>query len=337
MQTYSQISLKPFNTFGIDVTAQKFVQVESVEDLKDLLKNNYASEIFVLGGGSNMLLTKNIDKTVAHINLKGIEILQESGNEVLIKAMAGESWHRFVLYCLDNGLGGLENLSLIPGNVGTSPIQNIGAYGVELKDTFEECTALNVQTLELKKFNKEECKFGYRDSVFKNAEKGKYIITDVTFRLTRNKHKLNTAYGAIGVFLEEQGIEEPDIKDISNAVIQIRQSKLPNPKELGNSGSFFKNPIVTKDLLKNIQKSYPEVPFYEVDSEHVKIPAGWLIDRAGLKGTREGDAGVHKKQALVLVNYGDASGKDILQLAEKVQQKVKDLFGVEIEPEVNIF
>ncbi len=337
MQTYSQISLKPFNTFGIDVTAQKFVQVESVEDLKDLLKNNYASEIFVLGGGSNMLLTKNIDKTVAHINLKGIEILQESGNEVLIKAMAGESWHRFVLYCLDNGLGGLENLSLIPGNVGTSPIQNIGAYGVELKDTFEECTALNVQTLELKKFNKEECKFGYRDSVFKNAEKGKYIITDVTFRLTRNKHKLNTAYGAIGAFLEEQGIEEPDIKDISNAVIQIRQSKLPNPKELGNSGSFFKNPIVTKDLLKNIQKSYPEVPFYEVDSEHVKIPAGWLIDRAGLKGTREGDAGVHTKQALVLVNYGDASGKDILQLAEKVQQKVKDLFGVEIEPEVNIF
>ena len=337
MQTHSRISLKPFNTFGIDVTAQKFVQVESLEDLKGLLKNNYASEIFVLGGGSNMLLTKDIDQTVAHINLKGIEILQEPENEVVVKAMAGESWHQFVLFCLDKGFGGLENLSLIPGNVGTAPIQNIGAYGVELKDFFVECTALNIQTLELKKFSKEECKFGYRDSIFKNAEKGKYIITDVTFRLTRNNHKLNTAYGAIGAFLEEQGIVKPDIKDISNAVIEIRQSKLPNPKELGNSGSFFKNPVVTKELLKNIQNSYPEVPFYEINKEQVKIPAGWLIDRAGLKGYREGDAGVHKKQALVLVNYGNASGKDILELAEKVQQKVKELFGVEIEPEVNIF
>ena len=284
-----------------------------------------------------MLLTRDIDKTVLHIDLKGIEIINETEEEVYVKAMAGENWHEFVLYCISHNFGGLENLSLIPGNVGTTPIQNIGAYGVEIKDSFQSCTALNVQTLELKEFSLFDCEFGYRDSVFKNALKGQYIITSVTFRLTKKNHRLNTSYGPIEQHLAEKGIENPGIKDISDAVIAIRQSKLPDPKKLGNSGSFFKNPVIPRKDLEKLQQEFPELPFYAVDQENVKIPAGWLIDRAGLKGYREGDAGVHTKQALVLVNYGNASGGDILRLAKKIQQKVRTMFGIEIVPEVNIF
>ncbi|GAB2767525.1 UDP-N-acetylmuramate dehydrogenase [Salinimicrobium soli] len=337
MQIQTGTSLKDYNTFGIDVKAKKFISVETIEELKTVLQNSYASELFILGGGSNMLLTQDVEKTVVHINLQGINIQKETEDKVLVKAMAGENWHQFVLFCIDNDFGGLENLSLIPGNVGTAPIQNIGAYGVEIKDVFEECTALNIQTLELKKFSLDDCRFGYRESVFKNEEKGKYIITDVTFRLTKGNHRFNTSYGSIDSFLEEKGVSEPGIRDISDAVISIRQSKLPDPRELGNSGSFFKNPIVTKTKLEELQEIYPEMPFYTMDEETVKIPAGWLIDRAGLKGYREGDAGVHKKQALVLVNYGSASGEDILRLSRKVQEKVYDLFGIKILPEVNIF
>ncbi|WZL88067.1 UDP-N-acetylmuramate dehydrogenase [Salinimicrobium sp. 3283s] len=336
MKMQSDISLKPYNTFGIDVKARNFVEVTSVEELREVLKNTYASELFILGGGSNMLLTKDVQKTVVYINLKGIEILEENENDVLVKAMAGENWHEFVLYCIDHSFGGLENLSLIPGKVGTAPIQNIGAYGVELKDSFESCTALDIQTLQLKTFTKEECHFGYRDSIFKNEAKGKYIITSVSFRLSKNNHKLNTTYGSIDQFLEDKGVKTPTIANVSEAVISIRQSKLPNPKELGNSGSFFKNPVVSKEVLQKLQQQYPEIPFYEVDGQQVKIPAGWLIDHAGLKGYREGDAGVHTRQALVLVNYGNATGLDILQLAEKIQQKILDMFGIEISPEVNI-
>ncbi|MGI0105668.1 UDP-N-acetylmuramate dehydrogenase [Salinimicrobium sp. WS361] len=336
MKMQSDISLKPYNTFGIDVKARNFVEVTSVEELREVLKNTYASELFILGGGSNMLLTKDVQKTVVYINLKGIEILENNENDVLVKAMAGENWHEFVLYCIDHSFGGLENLSLIPGKVGTAPIQNIGAYGVELKDSFESCTALDIQTLQLKTFTKEECHFGYRDSIFKNEAKGKYIITSVSFRLSKNNHKLNTTYGSIDQFLEDKGVQTPTIANVSEAVIIIRQSKLPNPKELGNSGSFFKNPVVSKEVLQKLQQQYPEIPFYEVDGQQVKIPAGWLIDRAGLKGYREGDAGVHTRQALVLVNYGNAKGLDILQLAEKIQQKIWDMFGIEISPEVNI-
>ncbi|MCX2836717.1 UDP-N-acetylmuramate dehydrogenase [Salinimicrobium sp. MT39] len=336
MKMQSDISLKPYNTFGIDVKARNFVEVTSVEELREVLKNTYASELFILGGGSNMLLTKDVQKTVVYINLKGIEILEENKNDVLVKAMAGENWHEFVLYCIDHSFGGLENLSLIPGKVGTAPIQNIGAYGVELKDSFESCTALDIQTLQLKTFTKEECHFGYRDSIFKNEAKGKYIITSVSFRLSKNNHKLNTTYGSIDQFLEDKGVKTPTIANVSEAVISIRQSKLPNPKELGNSGSFFKNPVVSKEVLQKLQQQYPEIPFYEVDGQQVKIPAGWLIDHAGLKGYREGDAGVHTRQALVLVNYGNATGLDILQLAEKIQQKILDMFGIEISPEVNI-
>ncbi|SDL82822.1 UDP-N-acetylmuramate dehydrogenase [Salinimicrobium catena] len=337
MKTSTNKSLKNYNTFGIDVKARKFVSVESVEELRVLLKNSYASELFILGGGSNMLLTKDVEKTVVHINLKGIKIIEKTDEEVLVEAMAGENWHQFVLFCIDNGFGGLENLSLIPGNVGTAPIQNIGAYGVEIKDTFEKCTALDVQTLEIKTFNLADCEFGYRDSIFKNAVKGKYIITSVTFRLTRKDHRLNTAYGSIDSFLEEKEITEPGIKDVSDAVISIRRSKLPDPKKIGNSGSFFKNPVITKEKHRELQEIYPEMPFYEIDEDHVKIPAGWLIDHAGLKGYRTGDAGVHSKQALVLVNYGNASGEEILRLSKMVQERVFDLFGILLQPEVNIF
>src|SRR5690606_30898175 len=207
--------------------------------------------------------------------------------EVVVKAMAGENWHQFVLYCIEQDFGGIENLSLIPGNVGTTPIQNIGAYGVEIKDTFDSCTALDVQTLELRTFSREDCHFGYRDSIFKNEAKGKYIITSVSFRLSRKDHKLNTTYGSIDTFLEEKGVKNPGIKDVSDAVISIRQSKLPDPKVLGNSGSFFKNPVVSKEALEELQKNYPEMPFYVINQEEVKIPAGWLIDRAGFKGYRE--------------------------------------------------
>jgi UDP-N-acetylmuramate dehydrogenase len=336
MKILSNISLKPYNTFGIDVKARYFAEVTSLDELREVLKNSYASELFILGGGSNMLLTKDVQKTVVYINLKGIEILEERENDVLVKAMAGENWHEFVLYCIDHSFGGLENLSLIPGKVGTAPIQNIGAYGVELKDSFESCTTLDVQTLQLRTFTREECRFGYRDSVFKNEAKGRYIITSVNFRLSKKNHRLNTSYGSIDQFLEEKGIKTPTIASVSEAVISIRQSKLPDPKELGNSGSFFKNPVVSKEKLEKLHKEFPEAPFYVIDEQQVKIPAGWLIDRAGLKGYREGDAGVHTKQALVLVNYGNATGQDILKLAEKIQQKIWDMFGIEISPEVNI-
>ena len=337
MKVLNNISLKPYNTFGIDVNARRFVQVTTVDELREVLKNTYASELFILGGGSNMLLTKDVKQTVLHINLQGREIVEETKEEVVVKAMAGENWHQFVLYCIEQDFGGIENLSLIPGNVGTAPIQNIGAYGVEIKDTFDSCTALDVQTLELKTFSREDCHFGYRDSIFKNEAKGKYIITSVSFRLSRKDHKLNTTYGSIDTFLEEKGVKNPGIKDVSDAVISIRQSKLPDPKVLGNSGSFFKNPVVSKEALEELQKKYPEMPFYVINEEEVKIPAGWLIDRAGFKGYREGDAGVHKNQALVLVNYGNATGQDILALAHKIQERVYDMFNIKISPEVNIY
>lgn len=337
MQTLTDFSLKDHNTFGIDVRAKKFIRIQQIGDLQNLLKKTYASELFLLGGGSNMLLTKDVEKTVVHIDLKGIEVSQENEEEVVVKAMAGENWHQFVLFCINKGFGGIENLSLIPGNVGTAPIQNIGAYGVEIKDTFEECTALDIQTLELRKFSREDCQFGYRDSIFKTSVKGKYIITEVSFRLKKKNHRLHTEYGSIQEYLTGKDIKNPTIKDVSDAVIAIRRSKLPDPRVLGNSGSFFKNPVVSEEIFQKLEKHFPEMPFYVIGSGEIKIPAGWLIEKAGLKGYREGDAGVHKKQALVLVNYGEATGQDILNLAEKIREKVLEIFGIGIEPEVNIF
>lgn len=337
MQVSENISLKPHNTFGVDVKARKFISVASLEELKTVLQQTYASELFILGGGSNMLLTRDIDKTVLHIGLLGKQVISETEDEVIVNCKAGENWHQFVLWTLEQGFGGLENLSLIPGNVGTSPIQNIGAYGVELKDVFVSCNALNIQTLEEKNFDLKSCNFGYRNSVFKEKLKGKYIITSVQFKLSKKNHHLRTEYGAINEWLLQENILSPGIKDISNAVISIRQTKLPDPRVLGNSGSFFKNPVVSGETLKKIQDKFPDIPFYKLEDGMIKIPAGWLIDTAGFKGYRKGDAGVHKNQALVLVNYGNASGEEILALSQEIQKKIKVDYGIALEAEVNIF
>lgn len=337
MKVLQNSSLKSYNSFGIDVKAKRFVSVSSPAELKSVLKGNYAEELFVLGGGSNMLLTKDIPSTVLHIDLKGISLVLETDDFVHIRASAGENWHEFVLWTLAHDYGGLENLSLIPGNIGSSPIQNIGAYGVELKDHFVSCEAIGLQTLEMKNFNAEQCNFGYRNSIFKNKLKGKYIITSVTFKLSKKNHQLYTNYGAINEALEESGITNPSIQDVSNAVIKIRQQKLPDPRELGNSGSFFKNPVVSAAVFQELHQEYPELPHYKISENTFKIPAGWLIDRAGFKGFRQGDAGVHKNQALVLVNYGSATGSEILNLAQKIQDKIQSQFKIALEPEVNIF
>ncbi len=336
MEISRNASLKSFNTFGIDVKAKSLVAVKSIDELITVLQNNYSENLLILGGGSNMLLTKDVDVNVIHIDIKGIEVVRETEEFVFVKASAGENWHQFVLYTLENNWGGLENLSLIPGNVGTSPIQNIGAYGVELKDLFVSCEAIDVQTLEIENFTAAECEFDYRNSIFKHKVKGKYIITNVVFKLSKVNHKLLTNYGAINEAIKDMGIENPGIRDVSNAVIKIRQQKLPDPKELGNSGSFFKNPVITFEEFEILRAQFPEIPNYIVGKGFVKIPAGWLIDKAGLKGYREGDAGVHKNQALVLVNYGNATGKDILNLAKKVQAEILNTFNISLEPEVNI-
>lgn len=337
MQIEEYKSLKSYNTFGIDCSARYFASINSVSSLKQALSKRTSEELFILGGGSNMLLINDLNALVLHINIKGIEVVKETDSVVYLKAMAGENWHNFVLHCIKNDFGGLENLSLIPGNVGTAPIQNIGAYGVELKDTFVSCNTLEIDTLKEREFTKEEVKFEYRNSIFKNEVKGKYIITSVTFCLTKKNHKKNTSYGDIQKVLSDKKIDNPSIQDISEAVIAIRQSKLPDPKTLGNSGSFFKNPIVDLETFQVFRSKFPEAPFYEVSATEFKIPAGWLIEYSGFKGKRFGDAGIHKKQALVLVNYGNATGKEIWDLALKIQKEVKDKTGITIEPEVNIF
>ena len=336
MKIQKNISLKNYNTFGIDVKAKFFCEISTIEDLHEVLQLEEYPEKFIISGGSNMLLTKDINALVLHIHMKGIQIISESDATISIKVMAGENWHQLVLWTIKNNFGGLENMSLIPGNTGTSPIQNIGAYGVELKDVFESCEAMSTKTFEIKTFSNADCKFGYRESFFKNEGKGKYIITSVNLRLTKKNHKLNTSYGSIDKELEKNGIKNPTLKDISNAVISIRKSKLPDPKELGNSGSFFKNPIINGIEFSDFHKKNPEAPFYKVSENEYKIPAGWLIEQCGFKGKRFADAGVHEKQALVLVNYGSASGKDILELAHKIIEAVKESFNINIFPEVNI-
>lgn len=334
MNIQSDFSLKTYNTFGIEAKAKEFTSVQNIKELIDVLKLN--KDIFVLGGGSNMLLTQNINKLVVHVDLKGISIVKESEDYVWIKANAGENWHEFILWCIEHNYGGIENLSLIPGNVGTTPIQNIGAYGVEIKDVFSSCEAISINNQSITTFEKEDCNFGYRESVFKNELKNQYIITSVVFKLTKKNHKTNSSYGAIEAELAQNNITNPSIKDISNAVIAIRKSKLPDPKVLGNSGSFFKNPIVPIETYKKAVLQYPEMPHYVVSDTEVKVPAGWLIEQAGFKGKRFGDAGIHEKQALVLVNYGNATGQEIVELSKHIQKTILDKYGISIEAEVNI-
>lgn len=329
-------SLKSYNTFGIDCKARYFASVTSVAELKTALDQKLHPELFILGGGSNLLFTQDIDALVIHIDLKGIRVISETNSEVIIEAMAGENWHEFVLYCIENDLGGVENLSLIPGNVGTAPIQNIGAYGVELKDVFVECKAIEIESGEEKTFSLDDCEFEYRNSIFKQRAKGKYVITSVRFRLSKPPHTLNTSYGAIREILAEKNIVNPSVQDVSNTVISIRQSKLPDPEKLGNSGSFFKNPVLSSEAFKQFRSKHPQAPYYEVSPTQFKVPAGWLIEQAGFKGQRFGDAGVHAHQALVLVNYGKAKGREIWNLALRIQNKIKEEFDIYIEPEVNV-
>ena len=334
MNIKENISLKEYNTFGISVNAKRFITVDSVYQLQQLLK--VEKNLFLISGGSNMLLTKDIEELVVHLDIKGISIDREDPNTVYITVNAGEDWHEFVLWCVSNNYGGIENLSLIPGNVGTCPIQNIGAYGVEVKDTITKVEAIEIETGKLIQFSNEACNFGYRNSIFKNKEKGKYIITSVSFQLTKSNHNLNSSYGAIEAELTSRDITKPTLKDISDAVITIRKSKLPDPKEIGNSGSFFKNPVISKTQFLELQKEYPKIPSYRISNTEVKVPAGWLIEQAGYKGKRFGDFGVHEKQALVLVNYGNASGKEIHELAQKIQATIFTEFGIPLEIEVNV-
>ncbi|MFC4817322.1 UDP-N-acetylmuramate dehydrogenase [Flavobacterium sp. GCM10023249] len=336
MEIQYNFSLKNHNTFGIDAKAKEFVAVHSISELKEILEQNSTKKKFVLGGGSNMLLTQDLDALVIHIDLKGKKVIKEDDDFVWVEGQAGENWHEFVLWNIDHNFGGLENMSLIPGNVGTTPVQNIGAYGAEIKDTFISCDAINIATQEMKTFTKEECNFGYRESIFKHEAKDQYIITSVVFKLTKHNHKINISYGDITKELEKQNVAEASIKDVSNAVIAIRQSKLPDPKELGNSGSFFKNPIITREHFEKVHAQFPHMKYYEISPTEVKVPAGWLIEEAGFKGMRIGDAGVHKNQALVLVNYGNATGQEIVNLSKEIQKTIFEKYTIAIEAEVNV-
>ena len=336
MQIQNNFSLKKYNTFGIEAKAKQFVAVQSVDELKTVLIEHKLETKFVLGGGSNMLLTQDIDALVIHIDLKGKKIVTEDDDFVWVESMAGENWHEFVLWTISQNFGGLENMSLIPGNVGTTPVQNIGAYGTEIKDTLVSCEVMTIATQEIKTFTKEACRFGYRESVFKHEVKDQFIITSVVFKLTKRNHKINISYGDITKELEKQSVTTPTLTAVSNAVIAIRQSKLPDPKVLGNSGSFFKNPIILKSEYEKIHALHPEMPHYVISETHVKVPAGWLIEKTGFKGKRFGDAGIHKNQALVLVNYGNATGQEILNVSKDIQATVLKEFGIAIEAEVNV-
>lgn len=331
-------SLKPYNTFGVDAQAKYFVEINSIEELRDALtfsKKNTLPLLF-LGGGSNILLTKDFDGLAIKLNLKGISEKDLNENEVLVTAKAGENWHEFVMYCLSKNYGGLENLSLIPGNVGTSPMQNIGAYGTEIKDVFVCCQVLDLENFELTTFDLEKCRFGYRDSIFKQEGKGRYIILDVTFKLTKKEHQIKTEYGAITSELENLGITNPTIQDVSKAVINIRQSKLPDPKHIGNAGSFFKNPTIPLVQFEDLKQKFSNIQGYP-NGDMVKVPAGWLIEQCGWKGKQIGNVASHKLQSLVIINAtGKATGKEIFDFSTEIINSVQEKFGIELEREVNI-
>jgi len=331
------ISLKPFNTFHIDAKARYFSVVRSEEELVNLIEEERPAEKnpLVLGGGSNMLLTKDYDGFVIKNEVGGIEVTAEDEDVVYVKAGGGVNWHQFVLYCVANGYAGAENLSLIPGNVGASPIQNIGAYGVEIKDIFHELEAVHLREATRQVFSLEDCAFGYRDSVFKNKYKGQFMISSVSFRLSK-KPQFNTSYGAIQAELHQMGVQELSIAAISQAVINIRSSKLPDPAVIGNAGSFFKNPVVTNSLAESIRSAYPSLVSFPAGEHSSKLAAGWLIEQCGWKGFRRGDAGCYPKQALVLVNYGSATGAEVLQLSAEIIDSVREKFEVVLEREVNI-
>ncbi|MCY7351103.1 MAG: UDP-N-acetylmuramate dehydrogenase [Cytophagaceae bacterium] len=330
------VSLRPYNTFGLEVIARYFVQVKRVEDLENLLQDPELRKLprLLLGGGSNILLTKDFEGLVIRIAIEGIEVVNQDADHVWLRVGAGENWHGLVEYCLAHDYAGFENLSLIPGSVGASPMQNIGAYGVEIKDVFDSLEAIHLETGKRRPFSHAECRFGYRESVFKRELKGQYAIVSVTFRLNKVP-RFHLDYGDIRRTLDEMGVGQPSIQAVSEAVVRIRRSKLPDPAELGNAGSFFKNPEIPKAQFDQLKARFPELPGYPTTADQVKVPAGWLIERAGWKGKRVGAVGVHDRQALVLVNYGGGTGLKIKELATNVQNSVEAEFGIRLTPEVN--
>ncbi|MBA4850333.1 UDP-N-acetylmuramate dehydrogenase [Emticicia sp. BO119] len=336
MTIQTNVSLKPYNTFGIDAIAKYFVEASSIEQLQEILQNpEYQGiERLILGGGSNLLLTKDFDGIVIKIAIKGIEKFEEDEQNIWLKVGAGEVWHDLVMYCVNHNYAGVENLSLIPGTVGAAPMQNIGAYGVEIKEVFESLEAIEIKTGKSRIFTKDECQFGYRESIFKHTVKGEYIIVNVNFKLGKTP-VYHVEYGAIKDTLAEKGIDQLSIKAISDAVISIRQSKLPNPAEIGNAGSFFKNPEIPKAQFDLLKEQFPAIPSYPVNEQTVKVPAGWLIEQAGWKGQRFGNIGVHAKQALVLVNFGGGKGNEIKELSQKIQDSIREKFGIQLHAEVN--
>ncbi len=331
------VSLKRYNTFGIDVKADWLAKIDSVEQVLTIIDDMPDIPKLILGEGSNVLFLNDFKGIVLHNNIKGIKIVDENDREIIVDVNGGENWHDFVMWAVTNGFGGIENLALIPGKVGTAPMQNIGAYGMEVKDVIISVDTVNMQTCEPKTFSKEACDFGYRHSVFKLPEnKGQYFIHKVRFRLFKKNYRVNTSYGAIQSVLQRKHILNPGLIDVAEAVMDIRRSKLPDPAVTGNAGSFFKNPFVSIKKLEKLREKHPEILFYQTERRDiVKIPAGWLIDRAGWKGKRLGDAGVHPKQALVLVNYGKAIGMDIKKLADRIIDDIRDKYGILLQPEVN--
>ena len=333
----TNVSLRPYNSFGFDAVAKQFAEINAISDLQALIQRGalQCQKTLILSGGNNVLLQNEVfDGIVVYINTKGIEILREDGNDVVVRAQAGEDWPDFVRFCVGKGWHGVENLAHIPGKVGAAPVQNIGAYGMELKDSFLQCEAMDLSTGESKVFTKEECRFGYRESVFKNELKGKFVITSVDF-LLKKEAPLHLEYGNIKAYLEQNGIESPTLQQLHDAICAIRDAKLPDVKQIGSAGSFFKNPVIEWVHFEALQKDYPTMPHYDEPNGKVKVPAGWLIEQAGWKGWRDEPVGVYDKQALVLVHYGGGKGHDIVELAHRIQDSVEEKFGIRISPEVN--
>ncbi len=333
----NNVSSRDYNTFGIDVSIAQLIEINERKDLS-FLGDRLVPDIKVLGGGSNILLTEGISSPVVYINTKGIELIKEGEEYILAKFEAGENWHEAVMWAVKNGYGGIENLSLIPGKCGAAPMQNIGAYGVEIKDFLHAVTAFDLEHGVELTFHNEECGFGYRTSNFKTIWKGRYVITDIILKLSKSgHHKINLSYGAIRAQLDNRGIEYPTIEQVSQVVMAIRRSKLPDPAQIGNAGSFFKNPIIAMAKYQSLMLTYPDMPSYPVDDTSVKVPAGWLIDQCGWKGKVVGQTGTYKNQALVLVNHGSATGTEIYVLSTTILESVREKYGIMLEREVNVW
>jgi len=339
LEIQKNINLKSMNTLGVEAYARTFVEIREPEQLGLLFEDGFfaGQPPIILGGGSNVLFMNEPDQPVVKMAVKGREIEECGNGTILLKAGAGENWHDLVTFAVEKGFGGIENLALIPGTVGAAPIQNIGAYGVELKDVFKSLTAFDMRTGELRSYSRSDCNFGYRDSVFKNELKGRVVVCDVTFQLKNEEtHELNLSYRALKDSLGSKGIEEPTIRDVYDAVVDIRRSKLPDPSDIGNAGSFFKNPVVSEAIYKKLVPDYPDMPHYKIGDNEYKIPAGWLIEMTGWKGKRNGNVGTYKNQALVIVNHGGATGEEIYEHALAIQESVQTTFGINLRPEVNI-